>query len=147
MEAALLRSTTSASVVRALSLLLLGLLTACGTKQVVVQGAFPPPVMERMPLRIGVFYDEAFRNHEFYDEAKGRNETSWIVKTGAAQMDMYNTLLPGMFAQVVQLQELPSPTQPAPVDAILVPKVDELQYAIPTQTKIKVYEIWMRYAY
>jgi hypothetical protein len=31
------------------------------------------------------------------------------------------------------------------VDAVLIPHVDELQYAIPTQTNVKVYEIWMRY--
>ena len=33
------------------------------------------------------------------------------------------------------------------VDAVLIPHVDELQYAIPTHTNVKVYEIWMRYRY
>jgi hypothetical protein len=29
----------------------------------------------------------------------------------------------------------------------LIPTVDELQYAIPAHTNVKVYEIWMRYRY
>jgi hypothetical protein len=42
----------------------------------------------------------------------------------------------------------PAPQQMNPaVDAVLIPRVDELQYAIPAHTNIKVYEIWMRYAF
>ena len=33
------------------------------------------------------------------------------------------------------------------VDAILIPHVDELQYAIPSHTNVKVYEIWLRYRF
>jgi hypothetical protein len=31
------------------------------------------------------------------------------------------------------------------VDAVLIPEVVELQYALPAQTNVKVYEIWIRY--
>jgi len=30
---------------------------------------------------------------------------------------------------------------------VLIPHVDELQYALPAHTNIKVYEIWMRYRF
>ena len=30
---------------------------------------------------------------------------------------------------------------------MLIPHVDELQYAIPAHTSVKVYEIWMRYRF
>ena len=33
------------------------------------------------------------------------------------------------------------------MDAVLIPEVEELQYAIPAQTNVKVYEIWMRYRF
>jgi hypothetical protein len=147
MEAVLSVSTTSASANTLLIALAL-LLGACGAREVVVQGAFPRPVMEQLPLTLGVYYDEAFRQHEFFDEAVNRTESTWIVKTGQAQVDMYDTLLPGMFTAVRHLESAPgSGTAESGVDAILVPRVAELQYAIPMQTKIKVYEIWMRYAY
>jgi len=120
--------------------------------QVVVKGNFPEPVLDKIPLTIGVYYDPEFRSHEFFDEAKSREETDWLVRTGEAQVDMYNTLLPGMFQEVVMLNALPRRDRVETVldenvDAVLVPHVAELQYSIPNHTKINVFEIWMRYRY
>lgn len=131
-----------------LVLLLAALLAGCGAKQVVVEGNFPTPLMNKIPLTIGIWYDQDFSTHEFFDEAKGRSESSWIVKTGDAQIQMWDTLLGGMFTRVVHLDRPPGPGQMTEVvDAILVPHVDELQYAIPAHTSVKVYEIWMRYRF
>ena len=127
---------------------LLGLLLACGPAQVVVQGQFPAPLIEPLPLTLGVWYGDDFAGHEFFDESKSRQESSWIVSTGAAQVQMWDTLLAGMFTRVVQLQTRPRPGQQTPgVDAVFIPHVEELQYAIPAHTNVKVYEIWMRYRF
>lgn len=143
------RSMTSVSRTwRILTASLLGLLCACGPAHVVVEGRFPPPLIEPLPLTLGVWYGDDFSNHEFFDESKSRHESSWIVSTGAAQVQMWNTLLAGMFTEVVQLKAQPSAGQPiANVDAVLIPHVEELQYAIPRHTQVKVYEIWMRYRF
>ena len=122
--------------------------TGCGVKEVEVKGQFPAPLMEKMPITLGIWYGEDFANHEFFDEAKGRADSSWIVKTGSAQTQMWDTLLRGMFARVVPMNSEPGPGQMNPkVDAVLVPHVDELEYAIPAHTNIKVYEIWLRYRF
>ena len=150
MEGHLLDSMTSAhSPLRYLVLcLLLGILTACGVKEVEVKGQFPSPVMNKVPLTLGVWYGEDFAQHEFFDEAKGRAQSSWIVKTGSAQTQMWDTLLTGMFTQMVPMKGAPGPNQMNPVvDAVLIPHIDELQYAIPAYTNVKVYEIWMRYRF
>ena len=127
---------------------LLSLLMACGPSKVVVKGNFPEPLMEPLPLNMGVWYEEEFAGHEFFDEAKSRSESSWIVKTGEAQVQMWDTLLAGMFDSVVLMKGKPGPGQMnQAVDAVLIPHVAELQYAIPAHTNIKVYEIWMRYRF
>ncbi len=124
------------------------LLSACGPTKVVVQGNFPPPLMDPLPVTLGVWYGEDFAGHEFFDEAKGRAESSWLVQTGDAQVQMWDTLLGGMFANLVHMKGQPGPGQMNQVvDGVLVPHVEELQYTIPTQTNIKVYEIWMRYRF
>ncbi|MFT7286959.1 MAG: hypothetical protein ACI87W_001068 [Halieaceae bacterium] len=136
---------------RGLCLSLLGallLLSACGTKEVLVSGNFPPPLMEPLPIALGVWYEPEFTTHEFFDEAKGRAESSWIVKTGDAQVQMWDQLLDGMFLRTARMDGKPAPEQMNPaVDAVLIPRVAELQYAIPAHTNIKVYEIWMRYGF
>lgn len=120
----------------------------CGPTHVVVEGEFPRPLIEPMPVTLGVWYDEAFATHEFFDDATGRNETSWIVGTGEAQVQMWDTLLSGMFEKLVHLEGRPGPGRVnRSVDGVLIPHVDELQYAIPAHTSIKVYEIWLRYRF
>jgi hypothetical protein len=137
------RSYTQLAVV-----LLLGLLVGCGPTKVVVQGNFPAPLIEPLPLTLGVWFDTDFTQHEIFDEATSVREASWIVNTGAAQVQMWDTLLAGMFEQVIHLDAKPgSGPIGLEIDAVLIPHVEELQYAIPTQTNVKVYEIWMRYGF
>jgi hypothetical protein len=123
-------------------------LSACGPNQVIVEGKFPAPLMSKVPLTIGIWYPPEFRNHEFTDVEKPVRESKWIVKTGEAQVQMWSTVLDGMFRHFVEMEAPPgSGGMNEVVDAILIPHVDELQYAIPTQTHVKVYEIWMRYRF
>lgn len=111
-------------------------------------GNFPAPLMEPLPVALGVWYEPEFETHEFFDEAKGRADSTWIVKTGEAQVDMWSGLLNGMFLRVERMDGKPAPEQMNPaVDAVLIPRVDELQYTIPAHTNVKVYEIWLRYAF
>ncbi len=128
-----------------------GLLAACGPNEVVVKppaGDFPQPLMEPLPLVVGVWYTEDFAGHEFFDEAKGRAESSWIVRTGDAQVQMWDTLYGAMFNELVHMKGKPGEGQMNQlVDAVLIPSVDELQYTIPAHTNVKVYEIWMRYRF
>ena len=126
--------------------MLLVVLAGCGPAEVVVKGEFPPPTIEKLPLTIGVWYDPGFANHEFYDEAKTKQDSSWLVKSGQAQVQMWDTLLNGMFERVVPMAGRPGPGQMNPtVDAVFIPEVAELQYALPVQTNVKIYEIWIRY--
>ena len=143
------RSMISAPEARlALAALALVLLSACGPARVDVKGSFPAPLMEPLPLTMGVWYPEEFANHEFFDQAKSREESGWIVKTGEAQVQMWDTLLDGMFYELVHMKGEPGPGQMNQlVDAVLIPHVEELQYAIPAHTNVKVYEIWMRYRF
>lgn len=129
-------------------LVVLSLLAGCGVKEVNVQGQFPEPLMTKLPLTLGIWYGEDFRNHEFFDEAKSKRDSEWLVKTGDAQVQMWDTLLNGMFVTIVPMRANPGPdVLNQIVDAVLIPHVDELQYAIPAHTNVKVYEIWMRYRY
>jgi hypothetical protein len=130
-------------------LLILLFLNGCNsTKQVIVQGNFPSPLVSKIPVSLGVWYGDDFANHEIFDESRSRAESDWIVKTGQAQVQMWDTLLAGMFENLVHLEARPAAGSDIQgVDMVLIPHVEELQYAIPTQTHIKVYEIWMRYRF
>ena len=134
---------------RWLLLLCLTLLGAgCASKQVVVEGTFPAPLLDPLPVTIGVIYPSAFAQHEFFDEAKGRAESDWLVKTGEAQVEFWDILLNGLFDEVVHIRDWETvQSRGADIDGVLIPAIAELQYTIPTHTNVKVYEIWMRYEF
>ena len=134
---------------RALLLLCLTLLGAgCTSKQVIVEGNFPSPLLDPLPITMGVIYPSAFAEHEFFDEAKGRAESDWLVKTGEAQVEFWDTLFTGMFENVVHIRDWETvQSHLATVDGVLIPTIAELQYAIPMHTNVKVYEIWMKYRF
>ena len=132
---------------RWLLLLCLTLLGAgCASKQVVVEGKFPTPLMDPLPITVGVIYPKAFAEHEFFDEAKGRADTDWLVKTGEAQVKFWDKVFNGMFAEVVHIRDWKTvQTHGGDIDGVIIPAISDLQYTIPTHTNVKIYEIWMRY--
>ncbi len=129
--------------------LCLTLLTAgCATKQVEVEGNFPSPLLDPLPITLGVIYPSVFAKHEFFDEAKGRAESDWLVKTGEAQVEFWDILFGGMFDEVVHIRDWETVQSRGPeIDGVLIPAIADLQYTIPTHTNVKIYEIWMRYEF
>ena len=129
--------------------LCLTLLTAgCATKQVEVEGNFPSPLLDPLPITLGVIYPSAFAKHEFFDEAKGRAESDWLVKTGEAQVEFWDILFGGMFDEVVHIRDWETvESRGEEIDGVLIPAIADLQYTIPTHTNVKIYEIWMRYEF
>jgi hypothetical protein len=111
-----------------------------------VEGTFPSPLLDPLPITLGVIYPQAFAEHEFFDEAKGRAETDWLVKTGEAQVAFWDKIFTGMFDEVVHIRDWETlQTRGADIDGVIIPAISDLQYTIPTHTNVKIYEIWMRY--
>jgi hypothetical protein len=139
----------SAVLGRYLLVLCIALLgTGCASTQVVVEGNFPTPLLDPLPVTLGVIYPSAFAQHEFFDEAKGRAESDWLVKTGEAQVEFWDILFSGMFENVVHIRDWETvQSRGADIDGVIIPAIAELQYTIPTHTNVKVYEIWMRYQF
>jgi len=118
----------------------------CASKQVIVEGNFPSPLLDPLPVTLGVIYPSAFAEHEFFDEAKGRAESDWLVQTGEAQLEFWDVLLTGMFDEVVHIRDWETvQSRGTDIDGVLIPAIADLQYTIPTHTNVKIYEIWMRY--
>lgn len=122
-------------------LLMGGLLTACGANTVTVEGTYPSPNIPPIPITLGVYYGEGLTDFR-YIEYNDRGNEEYIVESGPSHVNLFNTLLPSMFEEVV---ELDSPTADAGVDAVFIPTIDEFQLALPQKTRLDVYEVWVRY--
>ncbi|MEE2892867.1 MAG: hypothetical protein VX766_12075 [Pseudomonadota bacterium] len=116
-------------------------LSGCATTSVQVEGEFPSePLIEQLPLTIGIHFDESFASYQIDEPVPQRGD--WSISMGGAQLQMFRTVLPAMFERVMELED---PAAPADVDAVLRPRVDDMQFAIPFQTKSNFFEVWIRY--
>jgi hypothetical protein len=130
---------TTAKILLMLSLLILA---ACKSS-LVVKGNFPKPMVDKLPHTLGVYYEPEFANYVYTEKSGDRS--SWEINTGPAQVAMLSNLLPGMFEHVIPLSNLPNEGSTSSADLIFSPRIDSFQYAMPRETKINVYEIWIKY--
>lgn len=132
---------------RLLALLLTLLLSACGAQQITVAGKYPTPLVETLPLKLGLHLKPEFQQHQYHYQPKDSREIELIMETGASQTEMITTVTNAMFEQVQIVEEFPVADSSYDVDAVLVPIVESFQHAIPNHTKINVFEIWVRYRF
>ena len=120
--------------------LLLLFLAGCGPTSVLVKGEYPRPVTHRIPLNVGLVYGEDFREHLYTD----KTGTGINLKIGPSQTELFNQVLGGMFNKTELLQSLDD-SQASSVDLVIVPHVEEIQIAIPRETKLEIFELWIKY--
>src|SRR5690606_2048597 len=117
--------------------LALMLAAGCATN-VTVKGDFPPPLSRPPPLHGGLVLDDKFQSHVYQDE-QNRKLTFHL---GAAQTAMLRSLGGGLFTRTSELGSL---DKASGQDLILVPSVEEIQVAMPFETQLKVFEVWLKY--
>lgn len=120
-----------------IALALAAALAGCAT-HVEVTGEFPAPVARRLPLSVTLVLEPELRAYRL--EVTEPNEISLAV--GESQAELFRTVAGAMFRELEVAAAL---TPPAGTDLILVPRVEEVQIATPTETQLKIFEVWVRY--
>jgi hypothetical protein len=122
--------------------LLAACLCGCSSSVAVkVDSAVPAPLVDKYPTGIGVYYEDALRNHVYAEDSEDRE--NWRIETGSAQVAMFDQVIRGMFEVVRPVDSLP--VSGTVVDAVIVPHIDEVQFATPRESLQNFYEAWIRY--
>ena len=121
----------------------ISLLAACGVNNVIIEGNFPTPNISKLPLTVAVYYDPALRDFAYVEYSETGKE-EYNIESGLSHIQLFNTVLPAMFDQVVIIDSMEDEL-PSGVDAIFAPAIEEFQLALPTKTKLDVFEIWIKY--
>ncbi len=118
-------------------------LAACGVNNVVIQGSFPTPNINKLPLSVAVYYDPALIDFAYIEYSETGNE-EYNIASGQSHVELFNAVLPAMFDSVVIVDSIEAAAAQG-VDAIFAPAIEEFQLALPAKTKLDVYEIWIKY--
>jgi hypothetical protein len=117
-------------------------LSGCSTK-INVKGNFPKPVVHQMPLAIGVHFPVAFSEYRYIEQSETRSDRD--IGIGQAQVQLFSTILPAMFKSVVPVAKPEKGQVTDAVDLILSFSVDDFQYSVPKETRVEMYEVWIKY--
>jgi hypothetical protein len=129
---------------RYLLILSIGLVTACGQSFIVeTKLDIPQPVSTQLPLRMAVFYDHELR--EFVYTENNEDRMNWAISIGPSQIQLFDLILPAMFTTINRIEDL-SNAEEQNYDAIIIPEIKDIQFALPYETRSKVHETWIKYA-
>lgn len=118
-------------------------LTACGVNNVVIKGSFPTPNINKLPLNVAVYYDPTLIEFAYIEYSETGNE-EYNIASGQSHIELFSAVLPAMFDGVIEVDSIEGAKELG-VDAIFVPNIEEFQLALPSKTKLDVYEIWIKY--
>ena len=118
-------------------------LTGCGVSNVVIEGSFPTPNINKLPLNVAVYFDPALTEFAYIEYSETGSE-EYNIASGQSHIELFSTVLPAMFDKVVVVSSIEE-AEALGVDAIFAPIIEEFQLALPAKTKLDVYEIWIKY--
>ena len=124
--------------------LLSALVLAACTHVVPVTGSVPTPVVDSLPITVGVYMDEEFRNYT-HSEDRHMGE-DWVIASGSLNEEMFIRLFETMFARTVAIETPPDQgVYRNDIDALLQIKVTEYGFLTPRETGQRFFAVSFKY--
>ena len=128
---------------RRLAVLAVPLLAGCSTS-LVVDAEFPEPLVDPLPVRMGILLDDALTN--FAHEEKIPQQASYSIAIGQANVSMLNRLFRSMFVATEPVGALPLEADAqVRLDAVLKPELERFEFDVPVRRTDEFVEVFMQY--
>lgn len=127
----------------AVAALCLVLLSGCTATRLTTEAQLPPPLIDRLPARVGIHYSKEFRE---YVHRETRGTIEYEINLGAAHVTNLDWLLKAMFTELVPVED---PTKVADIEPPLVfvlePKFEEYSFLTPKDVAGEAFIVTIRY--
>ena len=117
-------------------------LAACSSS-VIVESKFPSPLVEALPVKMGVLIPEELYNYIYTEEI--RDESLWTIALGDANVAMFKPLFAKMFQETHNVDAVPLASNQYSLDGVLKPTIEKFEFDIPVNEKNKFVEVWIQY--
>ena len=118
-------------------------ISGCSTS-LVVNANFPQPLVDPLPVRIGIFFDETLST--YLHEEKIPQQASYSIQLGDANVSMLSQLFNSMFASTEPVIGLPlEATDRGRLDAVIKPELERFEFDVPIQRTDQFVEVWLQY--
>lgn len=131
------------SRLRALAVLAGTCLTGCGGSQVIVESTFPTPLIEPLPVSMGVIIPDELYNFIYTEDIP--DQSLWTIALGDANVAMLGPLFEGMFRETRDIESLARVAGDASLDGIIEPRLEKFEFDVPTGERDEFVEVWLQY--
>jgi hypothetical protein len=114
------------------------------TSSVVVQSQFPVPLVQPLPITMGLFFEPELR--DFIHAESIPQQSTWTIDLGDANLAMLSPLYDRMFERTQELASLPEQTGiQSGVDGVLRSALEKFEFDVPISGRDEFVEVWMQY--
>lgn len=129
--------------IRTSCLALLVAVAGCSSS-VVVETDFPVPLIEALPVRMGLLFEPELRNF-IHAEALPQQST-WTIDLGDANLAMLEPLFNTMFAETRDVNAVPPNAGTSDgIDGVLRSTLEKFEFDVPIGERDDFVEVWMQY--
>ena len=121
----------------------LAALVGCSAVKVQPHTQLPPPLIEKLPVTVAVYFPAEFREYSYKER---RNQVDYEFELGAAHVAKLSRLLQAMFTRVVEVDDPTHALSAAPdVKLVLEPRFEAYAFLTPRDMAGDFYTVTIRY--
>lgn len=118
-----------------------GLLVGCSSS-VIVESDFPTPLIEPLPVSMGLIFDEELYNYIYTEDIP--EQSTWTIALGDANVAMLQPLFETMFTDTQVVKSVPVDNA-GQLDGVLHPVLEKFEFDVPIGERDEFVEVWMQY--
>lgn len=138
--------------------LIVATVSGCSTRVTLQNPTIPDPLIDKLPLAVAVRYPEKFEHYVHEEQVIGKDE--WTIDLGRSNSMLFTKLFGSMFTDCTIIgppgdpkkmpttcKFVPPGTDPEdlPIDALIEPSIDTLEFSVPNQSQTDAFAVWIRY--
>jgi hypothetical protein len=121
---------------------LLAAVAGCGGVQVAAESEVPTPLIDPLPLTVGIYYSDAFSKYAHAEERWG---VDWKAELGPYHVRMGERLFAAAFREVIPVADLTNLPPNPPYVAIIEPRIEQYSFITPKDTGADYYAVTIKY--
>jgi hypothetical protein len=118
-------------------------LAGCGGSQVIVESNFPRPLIEPLPVSMGIVIPDELYNFIYTEDIP--DQSLWTIALGDANVAMLEPLFQGMFQQTKGVESVAAASADSTLDGVIEPKLEKFEFDVPQGERDEFVEVWLQY--
>jgi hypothetical protein len=118
-------------------------LAGCGGSEVIVESTFPRPLVEPLPISMGIVIPDELYNFIYTEDIP--DQSLWTIALGDANVALLEPLFEGMFERTKDIDSLALAAGDTTLDGVIEPKLEKFEFDVPQGERDEFVEVWLQY--